>query len=397
MANALLYIFIQTTDVDPFSIKPADITIADPRRANTILQDENSTWIETDISIYQADTGGYVIVLPDNENRSLINGAIPYSIPLTMFFILLIAVFLTNLALTKVVTRRIMTSINILKNGVHEISDGNLTYRIEYNTGDEFDTVCADFNEMALRLSDMVNQRQIDEDNRKELIAGIAHDLRTPLTSIKAYIEGLRKGVASTPEMQEKYLDTIQNKTEDIEYIISQLFLFTKMDIGEFPFNFETVDIGVELENMVAGLADEYRERGLNISLKEKTQGVFVSIDTVQFRNVIQNILDNSVKYGNKDHGRAEISCHSSESNVTIAIKDNGPGVPEEKLAKIFEVFYRNDESRNTPGKGSGLGLAIAAKIIERLKGSIIAGSAPEGGLDIAITLPMVTTTTSEK
>jgi len=283
----------------------------------------------------------------------------PYGMIIISLFVPLAFVFLINRILTKFIFSHIMTSINVLADGVREIKDGNLNYRIKHDMGNEFDAVCADFNAMAARLYDMVEQRQADEKNRKELIAGISHDLRTPLTSIKAYIEGVKKGVASTPQMQAKYFDTIQEKTEDMAYIINQLFLFSQIDIGEFPFNLETVDIGDELGKIVTGLTDEYMENGLEISLKENIQGEFVSIDIVQFRNIIQNILNNSVKYGNKDNNHAEIFCRRNNGHISVTVKDTGAGVPEENLAKIFEVFYRADASRNNPGYGSGLGLAI--------------------------------------
>jgi len=234
----------------------------------------------------------------------------------------------------------------------------------------------------------MVAQRQADENSRKELIAGISHDLRTPLTSVKAYLEGLRKGIATTPEMQKKYIDIIQSKTEDIEYIIKQLFAFSKIDIGQFPLNLKTVDIGNELAKMVLGFADEYKEMGLDISLDKNAQG-YVHIDTVQFKNIVENILGNSVKYCNRKNVRAEIFCKSINDSVSITIKDNGPGVTDEMLTKMFDVFYRGDEARNNPSKGSGLGLAISSKIIERFNGSIRAENVPDGGLAIIITLPI--------
>ena len=118
-------------------------------------------------------------------------------------------------------------------------------------------------------------------------------------------------------------------------------------------------------------------------------QDVFVSIDTVQFKTVIQNVLNNSLKYGKKIGGCSEISCRKHSDTVSIIIKDNGPGVPEQMLARIFDVFYRGDASRTSPGNGSGLGLAICSKIIQRLKGSIRAENAAEGGFSIIITLPI--------
>jgi len=128
---------------------------------------------------------------------------------------------------------------------------------------------------------------------------------------------------------------------------------------------------------------------GLTVSLEENVHGA-VLIDTIQFKNIVQNILGNSVKYCNRNDAHAEIFCKKiHDDNVSITIKDNGPGVSDEMLTRMFEVFYRGDESRNNPTNGSGLGLAISSKIIERFKGSIRAENAPGGGLAIIITLPI--------
>jgi len=306
------------------------------------------------------------------------------------YIVILVCVLMANFLFTRLFVKRIKSALNVLTDGVREIRDGNLNHRIEQTGFDaEFDAICADFNEMTARLREMVEQRQADEKNRKELIAGISHDLRTPLATIKAYIEGIKKGVATNPEMYAKYIDTIQDNAEDLEYIINQLFLFSKIDIGEFPFKFDVVDIGSELDKMVTVFADEYRAKGLEISLKENIQNVFVSIDIVQFKTIIQNILGNSVKYGKKDGGCSEISCCKQGNAVSIIIKDNGAGVPQKMLERIFDVFYRGDASRSSPGNGSGLGLAICSKIVERLKGTIRAENATKGGFSIIITLPI--------
>jgi len=306
------------------------------------------------------------------------------------YIVILVCVLMANFLFTRLFVKRIKSALNVLTDGVREIRDGNLSHRIDHTEFDaEFNAVCADFNEMAARLREMVEQRQADEKNRKELIAGISHDLRTPLATIKAYIEGIKKGVATSPEMQAKYIDTIQDNAEDLEYIINQLFLFSKIDIGEFPFKYDTVDIGNELEKIVAVFADEYRAKGLEVSLKDNTQNIFVSIDIVQFKIIIQNILGNSLKYGKKDNGCSEISCHKQGNAVSITVKDNGNGVPEKMLARIFDVFYRGDASRSSPGNGSGLGLAICSKIVERLNGTIQAENVLDGGFSIIITLPI--------
>jgi signal transduction histidine kinase len=389
MSIVIFSAYINIAGVDIFPDEHSGLIIADSDRADDIRTDENYTKIEQEISIYISEAGSYVIVLPPDMGK-LWRDRVVQDFPWVVFILLVVVVFFTNLILTRVISRRIMSSLKTLADGVHQISDGNLTYRIDQKTGDEFDAVCADFNEMASRLSDMVYKQQADENNRKELIAGISHDLRTPLTSIKAYIEGLKKGIATTPEMQSKYINTIQSKTEDLEHIIRQLFMFSKMDIGEFPFNFETVDIGKELLEIIDGLTDEYKERGLEIELLENVQGEYALIDVVSFRNVLQNILGNTIKYGDKNNSRAEIICSKNDNSISITISDNGPGVHAESLAKLFDVFYRGDISRNNPSKGSGLGLAISAKIIHRMKGTINASNKAEGGLNIHITLPIV-------
>jgi signal transduction histidine kinase len=366
-------IFAGVTGVDVLSV----------RRGGTPVTQTDVSIID-EVMVYQLETGQFILVLPESwgEQDNMFGAT-------TLLLIILCAfVFIINRILVKFVFQHVIGSVNTLASGVREISEGNLEYRIEHKTGNEFDAVCSDFNEMATRLHDMVEQRQADEKSRRELIAGISHDLRTPLTSIKAYVEGIKKGVASTPEMQSKYLDTIQEKTDDLEYIINQLFLFSKIDIGEFPFNLEIVDIENELNKIVGGLADEYLERGLAVSLQRNVQGAFVSIDTMQFRNVIQNILNNSVKYGNKENGTSVISCRKYNGCISITITDNGSGVSGAMIPKLFDVFYRGDASRTSPSKGSGLGLAICSKIIERLDGTLKAENAPDGGLSIIITLP---------
>jgi len=342
------------------------------------------------VSLYHSDLGDFIVVLPDDHAGAIesfygISGIV---VPAIAVYLIIVA-FFGNVLIAKYISGRIMTPINTLAAGVHEISNGNLSHRIQYKHGDEFNAVCTDFNEMASHLSDMVEQRQADEKSRKELIAGISHDLRTPLTSVRAYIEGLQKGIATTPEIQEKYLDIIQSKTEDIEYIINQLFMFSQIDIGEFPLNLETVDIGNELAEMIDGLTDEYRDMGLHVALIENTHDK-VLIDTVQLKNIVENILGNSVKYCNRKDAHVKILCKKADdNNVSISIKDNGVGVPNEMLTKIFNVFYRGDESRNNPAKGSGLGLAISSKVIERFNGSIRAENVSSGGLEIIITLPI--------
>jgi signal transduction histidine kinase len=323
---------------------------------------------------------------------------------LGMFALMVLIVCITGRALARAMTKNIITPLNTLVYGVTQIRDHKLSFRLRYQSEDEFRPVCEAFNEMASRLETMVAARQKDEESRRELIAGISHDIRTPLTSIKAYLEGVETGVASTPEQRRRYFTTINGKVRDLEHIINQLFLFSKLETSEFPLNAQKTEIGAFLGELVKGLAREYAPRGLVLETGSLTEGRYVRIDPVLFRSVIINILENSVTYKDTEQGRIKIECTGKNAGaaenpaVEIRLADNGPGVPEEILGKLFDLFYRADPSRNSmsAGRGSGLGLAISQKMIRRMGGAIRAElCAPSGrpekrGLAIVIHLPVV-------
>jgi len=166
--------------------------------------------------------------------------------------------------------------------------------------------------------------------------------------------------------------------------------MFSKLDIGEFPLRLEEVEIGKVLSDFCEQVTNEYKERGLFLSFRNSDVQLFSNIDIGQFRSVLSNILENSVKYKINDDVKSEVEYYQSDSNIEITITDNGTGVPEENIDKLFDVFYRGDISRKDPSSGSGLGLAISRKIIERIGGTISAKNAESGGLTIMITLPMV-------
>jgi signal transduction histidine kinase len=301
-----------------------------------------------------------------------------------------VMVLLTNFFLTRFVSRRILYAMDILTYGVHQIRDGNLDYRIEYGQSDEFAVVCDDFNQMAGTLLRARLTRERDEQSRRVLIAGISHDLRTPLTSIKAYVEGLEQGVASTADARKRYIDTIKNKTEDLEQIIEKLFLFSKLDTGEFPYRMERVELGAAVSEIASGVSAEYRERGLDISVSRNNAPVFVNVDAMQMRYVLINMFENSLKYKEKDTGHLTVSVAHDDGEAVLTISDDGPGVPGEALPKLFDLFYRIDGSRNNPSRGSGLGLAIAAKMVAHFGGKISARNQENGGLSIEVRLPEV-------
>jgi signal transduction histidine kinase len=291
--------------------------------------------------------------------------------------------------LTRFVFTKIKQSLDLLADGVHEIRDGNLDYRIVYEGNDEITPICEDFNNMALRLHQSVELTHKQEQNRKELLAGISHDLRSPLTSIKAYVEGLLDGVAKTPLAQNNYMQMIKTKADDIDHMVSKLFLFSKMDMGDYPYYPEVFDLKMEITSYVQATREEYLENGLKILMEQSDSNIMIFADPMQLRSILTNIMENSLKYKDKPEATAIITVNQNGSIVRIMIEDNGPGVPDEALDKLFDVFYRSDTSRSNPNKGSGIGLAITAKAITHMGGIIYAQNASPCGLRIIIEIPV--------
>ncbi|MDR1136899.1 MAG: HAMP domain-containing histidine kinase [Synergistaceae bacterium] len=299
-----------------------------------------------------------------------------------------VVILLTNVFLTRFVFKKILRAMDTLTDGVRQIREGNLNFRIDYAENDEFSAVCGAFNGMAGHLMSAEDERLKDEQSRKELIAGISHDLRTPLTSIKAYVEGLEQGVAETADARKRYIETIKNKTCDLERIIDTLFLFAKLDTGEFPYHIERVDICSAVSEIANEVSEEYASAGLEISAVKFDAPIFVNIDALQMRNVLINIFENSLKYKNKELCRLDVDVSRENGEAVLVFSDNGPGVPEGAAGKLFGLFYRIDGSRSNPSRGSGLGLAIAARMVKHFGGSIEAQNLSGGGLSITIKLP---------
>ena len=229
---------------------------------------------------------------------------------------------------------------------------------------------------MAQRLRASVEQSQRAEASRKELLASISHDIRSPLTAIQAYVEGLLDGVADTPEKQREYLTILQAKATEMDQLVRKIFLFSKMDLGEYPYSPEPLDPAQEVEAVVAASREAYRQRGLSITVEPLPTGCQVRADPIYFHSILTNLLDNSAKYKDKATGQV---------TITGAVE---PRRAPEALPRLFDVFYRNDPARKNPDQGSGLGLAIVAKSMERMGGTIRAENRPQGGLRMVLRIP---------
>ncbi len=301
----------------------------------------------------------------------------------------IILIILTGTILARILSKGIVTPLNKLRQAATEIKNGNLEHQINYTSQDELGQVCKDFDSMRLRLKESVQLQKKYEEDRKELIAGISHDLSTPLTSIKGYTSGLIDGIANTPEKQEHYLHTIYDTACNMDQLVDSLFLFSKLDLGRIQFNIESVDLVSYFEDYYSEMKVQLKQMNIQLSFVNLCSGkAEVQIDRVQFNRVLANLIDNSVKYKKEDLGKIEITLEDKEKNVCIQFSDNGRGVSDDEADKIFDSFYRTDPARSNVVKGNGLGLAITKQIVEYLNGHISAKGRLNDGLTISITLP---------
>lgn len=307
-----------------------------------------------------------------------------------LFLFAIILVFIISILILSLITSStIIKPMKKLSNGANEIANGNLDYVIDFDSTNEIGETVSAFNNMTQRLKESLESQRKLEQSRKEMIAGMAHDIRTPLTSIKGYVEGLLDGIANTPEKQERYLKTIYSSTCDMEKLTNELLTISRLELGTFRVNTQPVSIS-EFMNDCAEEMSLFLERN-NFDFVYQNNcntSAVCDIDTDTFSRVIRNIVSNSIKYSKPNiKGKIEFFVEEYQKSVIITITDNGIGVDAETLPKIFDSFYRADKARTNTRDGSGLGLAICKQIIEQHKGRIWATSKEGEGLTMHISL----------
>lgn len=326
------------------------------------------------------------IVLPIDEDEAFADG---HRAKLLLFLVVgLLAVVLIlvfSLLFTKMMAKRIIAPVNQLLNSAYRIEQGDLSTPITYRGEDEFETLCDAFNHMQEHLKQEQEKNAAFECARTDMVAGISHDLRTPLTSIKGYVKGILDGVAATPEKQQAYLKIVYEKAISMEKLLQKLFLYSKLETGNLPFNFIETDMNEFLGKYIQQEMPELEHRGVSLNYTVVSDYEYpVVIDTEQLTRVMGNLLENAMKYSQNPALKIEIKLERNNAFATIIVKDNGVGVSEDKIGQIFEQFYCADEAR---GKGNGLGLYIVKHIVTVHQGTITAEN--DKGLKITIKIPL--------
>lgn len=300
------------------------------------------------------------------------------------------AMMFTALVLIGWLYQSIIKPLDVLRTATQKIKDGDLDFTIEGSQDDELGQLCDDFEEMRKHLKELIEVRMQYEKDTAELIGNISHDLKTPLTTIKGYAEGIMDGVADSEEKREKYIKTIYSKACDMSALVDELALYTKLDFNTMPYNFEIVDLNGYFDACVEDISFDLEMQNIRLDYENSIRGTEAPViaDREQLKRVINNLVGNSVKYMDKENGIVKICIVKVKTYYRITISDNGMGIPEEDLPHIFERFYRADVSRNSRRGGTGLGLAIAKMIINEHEGRIWTESKVGEGTSMIFELP---------
>ena len=293
-----------------------------------------------------------------------------------LFFTALVILIFTSVSIGLWIYRSVAAPLVKLRKATQNIKEGNLDFVLEVDGTDEFAELCRDFEEMRRRLKESAEEKVLLDKENKELISNISHDLKTPITAVKGYVEGIMDGVADTPEKMDRYVRTIYNKTNEMDHLINELTFYSKIDTNRIPYTFSKLNVDDYFSDCAEDVGLELETRGIQLYYANYVEkDVLVIADGEQIRRVIHNIISNAIKYMDKPKGVIQIRVKDVGDFIQVEIEDNGKGIASKDLTYIFDRFYRTDVSRNSSKGGSGIGLSIVRKILEDHCGKVWATS----------------------
>ena len=293
-----------------------------------------------------------------------------------LIFSVIILLVITVLISTLWIYTGIHTPLQKLSDATHRIRKGDFDFELHEEGKDEISALCRDFEEMRKRLKELDEEKKTFDRQSKELISNISHDLKTPITAVKGYVEGIMDGVADTPEKMDRYIRTIYVKANDMDRLINELTFYSKIDTNRIPYNFNQIDVEEYFDDCAEEVGLDLRERNISFTYMNTVEpGTLIIADAEQLKRVINNIVGNSVKYMDKSKKSIQLRVADAGDFIQVEIEDNGKGIPAKEIGSIFDRFYRADQSRNSSQGGSGIGLSIVRKIMEDHGGRIWATS----------------------
>ena len=313
-----------------------------------MAQSQNLSQPQTAEIVMETEGSGYEgIAIAQSNGRTQIQIMVK-----DLFLAAFIILIFTAMAVGLWIYRSIAAPLVKLKKATQNIKEGNLDFVLDVEGNDEFSDLCQDFEEMRIRLKESAEEKLVMDKENKELISNISHDLKTPITAVKGYVEGI------------------------LDHLINELTFYSKIDTNRIPYTFSKLNVEAYFNDCAEELGLEMGTRGIELVYANYVDSdVIVIADGEQIRRVIHNIVSNSVKYMDKKKGIIQMRIKDVGDFIQVEIEDNGKGIGAKDLTCIFDRFYRTDVSRNSSKGGSGIGLSIVKKILEDHGGKVWATS----------------------
>ncbi|HSN66515.1 MAG TPA: HAMP domain-containing sensor histidine kinase [Fusibacter sp.] len=307
--------------------------------------------------------------------------------PYLWFALIIVTMIVFFMILILLINKYIFDPIFAMKRAAEHIKSGNLNYPIVYRSENEIGEFCNEFDKMRVRLRDTILEQHEIEKRRKRLLASITHDLRTPLTSIKGYVEAIQDGIVKDQATYEKYLATIGEKADFLNHLIDDLSVYTKQELGEFTLNVERLNSGQILNSYFDHKVEDFRESPIHLLLFKPFIASYISVDPYRFNQILENLIGNAHKYANT---KIEVRTKVINYHLQILISDDGEGIPGDMLQNIFDPFFMVNKVKDQKEKrGSGLGLAIVKQLTERHGGNITVDSILGQGTTFILDFPL--------
>ena len=305
--------------------------------------------------------------------------------------LLCLAVAGVCIALTTRLASRVTVPLRTLSQAADNLREGELDFEILSCRERELDELCQSLENVRQRLKAAAKAEAAAQEERGLLMANLSHDLRTPITAIKGYVEGIRDGIAGTPEKQAHYLNVIYGKTLVLEKLVGNMTEFSEYELGRMQYHFEYVELAAFLEDLCREYQADTESSGMSFRWTVAEGPLQVTADRGKLKRVLDNLVSNALKYG-RPGGTVSLTAEVYRQGVVLQVSDDGRGIGPQALSHVFDSFFREDAARSSAVPGSGLGLAICRSIVDSHHGKIWLTSEEGEGTHAFVYLPLTGT-----
>jgi len=369
------------TGDEKLDITPNILTAIDGSEGYRI--DRNASYMDFAVP-FKGNAGNYIVYIKDNKTltQSLINTLIRI-----IGEALLVGLVITVL-LTLLLAKAMVTPIQDLTSAAERVAAGDFSPKLNSDSTDEIGVLTGTFNRMSGQLQKTLDDLQKSEATRREFVANVSHELRTPITSIRSYAETLQDSEDLPKETEKDFLGVIVRESDRMTKIVQDLLTLSRFDAGSFEFTFERFSFENSIRDVYNMMLLEAQKHGHSFTLEFTSPIPEIVGDMVRIEQVLINMVSNAIKY-TRDGGSIGITAAQKGDSVWVSVRDNGIGIPEADVPKVFDRFYRVDKARSRDSGGTGLGLSIASEIVSRHNGKIELSSRQGEGTTITMTLPV--------